>query len=71
MIENLEQKDYMRQIMVSNVMIDKEIIDITVCPKCKGKLIYENDKLICSVCNLQFKIINGIPDMILDHAEKT
>ena len=55
--------------MVLN-MIDKEIIEVTVCPKCKGKLIYDGDKLICSVCNLKFKIIDGIPDMILDHAEK-
>ncbi len=51
-------------------MIDKEILEITVCTKCKGKLIYENDKLICSVCKLKFRVIDDIPDMILDHAYK-
>jgi len=50
--------------------MDNELLETIVCPKCKGKLIYDGENLICSVCNLRFRVIDGIPDMILDHAEK-
>ena len=51
-------------------MFDKKILDILVCPKCNGELIHEDDKLICQVCKLKFRIIDDVPDMILEHAEK-
>jgi len=55
-------------------MIDKELLDALVCPKCKGPLEYnkEENVLICHNCKLKFKILEGgIPDMLLDDAEKT
>jgi uncharacterized protein YbaR (Trm112 family) len=49
---------------------EKKTLELIVCPKCKGKLSKNGEKLICHVCKLRFRIIDGIPDMILDHAEK-
>jgi hypothetical protein len=53
-------------------MIDKELLDILACPKCKGELEYdqENEKLICHKCRLKYKIKDGIPIMLIDEAEK-
>lgn len=51
-------------------MLDKKIQEIIACPRCKGKLSLKGGKLICDACKIRFGIINGIPDMILDHAEK-
>lgn len=53
--------------------MDKELLKILACPKCKGDLEYskEEDKLICNNCRLKFPIIDGeIPDLLLEDAER-
>ncbi|MFH0829747.1 MAG: Trm112 family protein [Candidatus Aenigmatarchaeota archaeon] len=53
--------------------MSKELLDILVCPKCKGELDYDRkaEKLICRRDKLRFGIIEGsIPNMLLDEAEK-
>ena len=52
-------------------MISKEVLDILVCPKCKGELRYDKDNnlLFCDKCKLRFNIINDVPDLLLEHAE--
>ncbi len=53
-------------------MLDKELLDIIACPKCKGDLEYdqENQKLICNNCRLKYDIKDQIPIMLIDEAEK-
>ncbi len=53
-------------------MLDKELLDILACPKCKGDLEYdqENQKLICNNCRLKYDIKEDIPIMLIDDAEK-
>lgn len=54
-------------------MIDKKLLEILACPKCKGGLRHDkkNQKLICSKCRLKYGIIDGdIPDMLIEDAEK-
>ncbi len=53
-------------------MIDKKLLDIIACPKCKGDFIYDEDKdrLICKNCKLAFPIKEGIPILIIEEAEK-
>ena len=50
--------------------IDKELLDILVCPKCKGELVLEEDEsgLICNVCRLKYRIEDEIPIMLIDEA---
>jgi uncharacterized protein YbaR (Trm112 family) len=52
--------------------MDKKLLEILACPKCKGDLQYkENDqKLICSKCKLAYPIKDGIPVMLIDEAEQ-
>ena len=51
-------------------MLSKELLDVIVCPKCKGPVKYSKDKLTCSKCRLKYKINNDIPDMLTEDAEK-
>ena len=53
-------------------MLDKELLDILACPKCKGDLEYDqdNDKLICHACKLVYRVEDDIPIMLIDEAEK-
>jgi len=52
-------------------MLDKELLDILACPKCKGDLEYKEkeDKLICHQCRLIYFIEEDIPVMLIDQAE--
>ncbi len=53
-------------------MLDKELLDILACPKCKGDLEYdkENQKLSCQNCRLKYEIKDDIPIMLIDEAEQ-
>ncbi|MDA3895007.1 MAG: Trm112 family protein [Desulfobacteraceae bacterium] len=51
--------------------VSQELLDILVCPKCKGK-IYLNDShdgLICDACQLIYEIRDDIPVMLIDEAK--
>jgi uncharacterized protein YbaR (Trm112 family) len=50
--------------------INKELLDILACPKCKG-VIYLNDSqdgLICEACQLLYEIKDDIPIMLIEEA---
>jgi len=53
-------------------MINKDLLDILVCPKCKGELKFdeENERLICNECKLAYPIKDDIPIMLIEEAEK-
>ena len=50
--------------------MDARLLDILVCPLCKGPLIYKKDdkELICKPDRLAFQIKDGIPVMLEDEA---
>jgi uncharacterized protein YbaR (Trm112 family) len=51
--------------------INKELLDILVCPQCKKELTLTSDKnwLICDNCQLRYPIRDEIPIMLIDEAE--
>ncbi|RLI89007.1 MAG: Trm112 family protein [Candidatus Altiarchaeales archaeon] len=49
--------------------MDKKLLDILACPKCKGDLEYKGNFLICYKCKLKYRIEDGIPIMLVDEAE--
>ncbi len=53
-------------------MLDKQLLDILACPKCKNDLEYKQEKeqLICNHCHLIYPIKNDIQVMLIDEAEK-
>lgn len=50
--------------------MDKKLLDILVCPLCKGKLIYKNPELICLFDRLAFPIRDAIPVMLENEARQ-
>ena len=52
--------------------MDKRLLDILVCPICKGQLIYQKsaNELICRVDRLAFPIRDDIPVMLEDEARE-
>jgi uncharacterized protein YbaR (Trm112 family) len=50
--------------------LSKELLDILVCPQCKGTLDYQEEKerLVCGLCRLAYPIENDIPIMLIDRA---
>ncbi|MBI4544043.1 MAG: Trm112 family protein [Gemmatimonadetes bacterium] len=53
------------------MMLDNELLEILVCPKCKGDLEYrpDEDELICHVCRLRYEVREDIPIMLIDEAK--
>lgn len=51
-------------------MLDKKLLEILVCPKCKGELGYDPDKneLTCNACRLVYEVKDDIPIMLIDEA---
>lgn len=51
--------------------LDRKLLEILACPKCKGPLIYdeERNRLICEACRLAYRIEDDIPIMLIEEAE--
>ncbi|ABE50355.1 MULTISPECIES: Trm112 family protein [Methylobacillus] len=52
--------------------MDAKLLEILVCPICKGPLHYKKNEqeLICKPCRLAYPIQDGIPVMLEDEARK-
>ena len=52
--------------------MDPKLLDILVCPLCKGPLVYrkEAQELLCKADRLAFSIKDGIPVMLEEEARK-
>jgi uncharacterized protein YbaR (Trm112 family) len=52
--------------------MDPRLLDILVCPICKGPLDYRKSQqeLVCKADRLAFRIDDGIPVMLEDEARK-
>ena len=50
--------------------INKELLDILACPKCKGNvhLNEKEDGIICDSCKLMYPVRDDIPIMLIDEA---
>lgn len=50
--------------------IHDDLLEILVCPKCKGDIHMSDNKdgLICDACKLKYEIRDDIPIMLIDEA---
>ena len=49
-----------------------DLLEILVCPKCKGELEYRTEpteELVCRACKLIYAVEEGIPIMLIDEAK--
>lgn len=51
-------------------MVDKDLLDILVCPACRGSVKEEKGKIVCAGCGRKYPVENGIPVMLVDEAEE-
>lgn len=52
--------------------IDPRLLEILVCPLCKGPLVYRKEaaELVCKADRLAYPIKDGVPVMLEDDARK-
>ena len=50
--------------LVTESRVDKKLLDILVCPMCKGQLLLKQQELICLFDRLAYPIRDGIPVML-------
>jgi uncharacterized protein len=50
--------------------LDKELIDILRCPKCKGDLELDKEQTAfdCKPCKLRYPVVDNIPNFLIDEA---
>ena len=51
--------------------LSPQLLEILVCPKCKGQLEYREREsaLVCPACRLSYPIRDDIPVMLIDEAK--
>jgi len=52
--------------------VDKDLLEILVCPNCRGAVEYHQDKqlIVCTKCGLRYPVRDDIPVMLIEEAEK-
>ncbi len=52
--------------------LSPDLLSILVCPACKGDLAYDAqaNTLTCAACRLRYRVVDDIPVMLVDEAEK-
>ena len=50
--------------------VPRQLLEILVCPKCKGELEYRETEsaLHCNHCRLKYPVRDGIPIMLIEEA---
>jgi uncharacterized protein YbaR (Trm112 family) len=54
------------------VTLAPELLEILVCPRCKGQLEHRltpEEALVCQACRLVYPVEDGIPVMLVDDAK--
>jgi hypothetical protein len=51
--------------------LNKELLDLLACPKCKGELLYRaaESGLVCEKCRLIYPVKDDIPVMLVEEAK--
>jgi len=52
--------------------LSPDLLSILVCPACKGELVYDANQqtLTCNRDRLRFRVVDDIPVMLIEEAEK-
>lgn len=52
--------------------LSEKLLEKLACPDCKGGLEYEqeNERLVCQACRVAYRIVDDIPVLLTDEAEK-
>ncbi|MDE2027039.1 MAG: Trm112 family protein [Candidatus Omnitrophica bacterium] len=51
-------------------MIDAKLLALLACPACQGDVGLQGEKIVCRQCGRKYPILDGIPVLLVDSAEK-
>lgn len=54
-------------------MIDDKLLEILICPNCRGEIEYLADKQVIACvgeCRYEYPVVDGIPHMLIEEARK-
>jgi uncharacterized protein len=51
--------------------IDAAVLDMLACPVCRGGVSVQEQRLVCMCCGRGYPIVDGIPVLIAERAEKS
>lgn len=60
----------MRNESEHQVEFDSEVVGMLACPACHGDLRAEGERMMCSGCGRRYPVIDGIPVLIAERAER-
>ncbi|HRI43422.1 MAG TPA: Trm112 family protein [Fimbriimonadaceae bacterium] len=51
-------------------MIDPGLLEVLACPRCESRppLREEGEELVCTVCNYRYRVVDGIPHLLVEEA---
>jgi hypothetical protein len=51
--------------------LNKDLLDILACPKCKGpiRLLPDGSAFVCETCKLAYSVVDDIPNFIIEEAK--
>jgi uncharacterized protein YbaR (Trm112 family) len=52
-------------------VIEPWLLELLVCPRCRGELRYETEpeeSLVCPACRLRYEVRDNIPILLIDEA---
>ena len=50
--------------------LDPALLDIIVCPDCRGDLAVTGEELVCQSCGLAYPVRDDIPVLLVDEARR-
>ena len=50
--------------------LDPALLEIIVCPDCRGDLAVEAEELVCQSCGLAYPVRDDIPVLLVDEARR-
>jgi uncharacterized protein YbaR (Trm112 family) len=55
-----------------DMALSTDLLDILVCPACRGELRYDSGActLTCEACRLVYRVVDDIPVMLVEQAER-
>jgi uncharacterized protein YbaR (Trm112 family) len=47
-------------------MIDEKLLALLSCPACQGDVVLKDNKIVCTHCQREYPIVDGIPVLLAD-----
>lgn len=48
--------------------LNKELLEVLACPKCKGDVNEDGLFMVCAKCSLAYPVAENVPDMLVEDA---